>query len=374
MKTKLATTTDDAFFMTRALELAKKGLGAVSPNPLVGAVLVKDNEVIGEGYHRGYGLAHAEVEAFADAKNKHNDVHGSTLYVTLEPCSHETPHKKTPPCMPVVIGSGVTRVVCAMIDPNPDVSGRGMRLLKRARIETELGCLEKEANELNKGFVETMTKKRPFVAVKIATSLDGKIATKTRESKWITSKESRDSVYRLRDNFDAIIVGRGTVMEDNPRLKGEKTEPLRVILDSKLKTPITAHVYESPKALVFTTKAASEAKIAVFKRAAVDVVVLPEISLKRVLKELTGRGIVSVFIEGGAQVFGSAFDEDVVNRIYWYTAPIIIGGAEGISAVAGEGIKSLKNAKKFRWVSCEQSDEDLLMTLDRKTDSFGRFA
>lgn len=364
----------DAQYMAKALELAKNGLGAVSPNPLVGALLVKDEVVVGQGFHRGFGLPHAEVEAINDAKKKGHDIRGATLYVTLEPCSHDSPHKKTPPCVPLIIENGIERVVCAMIDPNPDVSGRGVRLLKRARIDVESDCLTHEAHELNKGFIETMTKKRPFVLAKIATSLDGKIATKTGESKWITSKVSRDAVYRLRDTVDCIIVGRGTVEADNPRLRGETTEPLRVILDSKLKTPITAHVYESAKALVFTTKAASDAKIAVFKRAAVDVVVLPEITLKRVLKELTSRGILSVLIEGGAQVFGSAFDEDVVNRIYWYTAPVIIGGADGIAAVAGEGIKALKNAKKYRWLTCEQSADDVLMILDRKTDSFGRFA
>ncbi len=373
MKTKY-TSSEDSAYIARALEIAKKGLGAVSPNPLVGAVLVKNNEIIGEGYHHGFGLAHAEIEAIADAKKNDKDIRGAVLYVTLEPCSHEIPHKKTPPCVPVLVSSGIERVVCSMIDPNPDVSGRGIRLLKREKIETVVGCLEKEAQELNKGFVETMTKKRPFVAVKVATSLDGKIATKTGESKWITCKESRDSVHEMRDKFDAILVGRGTVMADNPRLKGEQTEPLRIILDSKLQTPITAHVYETPKALVFTTKAASTAKIAVFKRAAVDVVVLPEISLKRVLKELTSRGILSLLIEGGSKIFGSAFDEDVVNRIYWYTAPIVIGGADGVSAVSGDGIKSLKNAKKYKWVSCAQSADDIIMTLDRKTDSFGRFA
>lgn len=356
----------DIHFMQRAIELAERGRGAVSPNPLVGAVLVKNQVIIGEGYHHGFGLPHAEKEALLCAQKGGYSVKGATLFITLEPCCHTSSSKKTPPCSPLLIESGIKRIICALQDPNPLVSGRGIRQLKRAGIVVEIGCLESMATELNIGYISCIEKKRPFVVVKIASSIDGRIATKTGESQWITSDTSRKSVYTLRDHFDAILVGKGTILADNPHIRGLKTEPLRVILDSELKTSLTAHVYESPKAIVYTTPKAPVSKIEAFKRGGVDVIVLPELKLKRVVKELLSRGIMSLFIEGGSEIFGSAFDEDIVDRVYWYFAPVVIGGKNALSAVNGEGVRRLKNAKQYVWKTCEQIGPDLLMILERR--------
>lgn len=365
-------TRDDLEFMQQALRLAEKGRGAVSPNPMVGCIMVKNGKKIGAGYHRGFGLPHAEVEAFKEALTRENSFEGSTVYVTLEPCCHSGENKKTPPCVPYLIESGVKRVVIAMLDPNPEVAGRSVRMLKRAGITVDVGCLQSQSQELNKGFCTWITKNRPYVSVKVAASLDGKIATKSGDSKWITSPESRKLVYELRDLSDAILVGKGTVLADNPHLKGHTTEPLRVILDSTLKTPLASHVYETGKVIVMSTPQASPAKIATFNKHGIEVCILPELTVKRVLKELAQRGVTSVFVEGGSSVFGSFFDSDSADCIYWFTAPLIIGGASALGAVGGEGVRMLKNAHRYTIESCAQVDGDLLTTLVRTAENHER--
>lgn len=351
--------------MQEALDLAEHGRGAVSPNPMVGCVVVKNNKKIGSGYHQGFGLAHAEKNALNNALTTESSLKGTTLYVTLEPCCHDSETKKTPPCVPYIIEAGISRVVVAMLDPNPEVSGRGVRMLKRAGVTVEVGCMESQSRELNAGFISWVTQKRPYVSVKVASSLDGKIATKSGDSKWITSEKSRKLVYELRDRSDAILVGKGTVLADNPRLHGATTEPLRVILDSQLKTPLASHVYETSKCLIFATQSASQAKITNFRKSGIEVVVLPEISFKRVLKELALRGITSVFVEGGSHIFGSVFDSNLVDRIYWFTGPFVIGGLDSLSAVGGEGVRMVKNAHKYKLTTVTHIEDDVFLILER---------
>lgn len=347
-------------FMQRALFLAKKGAKKVSPNPLVGAVLVKDGKIIGEGYHRAFGLPHAEIEAFKSAKKRGHTIKGATLYVTLEPCMHE--EKKTPPCVPAVIESGVSKVIIAMKDPNPKVSGRGIQALKRAGIATEVGLCGAHAKELNAPYIKWITTAIPFVAMKVAMSLDGKTATRTGDSKWITSQKSRTYVHELRDTCDAILVGSHTILLDNPILKGKTCEPIRIILDSTLKTPLTANVLRDSNVIFATTDRAPQKKIRVLEKLGVRVKVFPKkISIVPLLKYLGSVGISSVFVEGGAEVFGSFIDSKQIDKVYWFIAPKIIGGSNAKPATSGMGVAFIKNAMNLTNMQTKQIGTDLFI-------------
>lgn len=350
----------DQEYMRLAIRLAQKGWGYTSPNPMVGAVLVKGEKIVGKGAHLYCGGDHAEVAAIKDAGA---EAKGATLYVTLEPCCHL--EKRTPPCTEAIISAGIKKVIVSTLDPNPYVSGKGIKRLEDANIHCEVGLLEKSAKQLNEAYFKFMQTNIPFVTLKLGMSLDGKIATKNYESKWITSEKSRQFVQYLRLGADAIIVGANTVKIDNPelsiRIKRRKKIPkklLRVIVSGKLDIPLQARVFHSKinkngyfelHTLVATTNRAPEEKITEFKNAGVEVLILPEeeegrVSLKELIAKLGERKIVSVLIEGGSELAWSALRSQVVDKIIFFYAPKIIGGRESIVAVGGAGISKLEEA------------------------------
>ncbi len=321
--------------MGRALELAKRGAPFVSPNPMVGAVLVKKGKIIAESWHQKFGGPHAEALLFQQLKKKGISASGADLYLNIEPCV-EFFGKKTPGCASQIIASGIRRVFIAMKDPDPRVKGHGIRVLRKAKISIEVGCLKKEAARLNEKFIKWMHTGMPFVTMKVAMSLDGKIATKTGDSKWITSPESRHFVKQLRDEHDAILVGINTVLRDNPELKGICREPLRIILDSKLQIPPRANVLRDSNVLLVTTRRS---------KASFPCKILPKkIRLAPLLRFLGSRGISSILVEGGSEVFGSFVDARMVDRFVWFLAPKIIGGRSAKTAVGGEGVSLMKRA------------------------------
>lgn len=356
----------DQSFMSRALALATKGRGSVSPNPLVGAVIVKNRKIIAEGFHGKFGAPHAEVEALAAAKRKGISVRGATLYVTLEPCVGFPQIKKTPACAPSIINARIKRVFVAMKDPNARVAGRGIENLKKAGIEVELDLLHEEAAYLNRGFTKWITQKIPFVTLKLATSLDGKIATKTGQSKWITGDRARGFVHNLRDQFDAIVAGKNTLIADDPLLSGLKTTPHRVIFDSALKTALSARVFRTDGARIFviTTQAAPSKKISALRNRGVVVKLFSKttrpLGITRALKFLATQGVTSVLVEGGGEVAGSFIDAKAVDEIFWFIAPKIIGGRDARPSVAGSGIAKLSHALALKNMTVTQLGEDFL--------------
>ncbi|MEK7314198.1 MAG: bifunctional diaminohydroxyphosphoribosylaminopyrimidine deaminase/5-amino-6-(5-phosphoribosylamino)uracil reductase RibD, partial [Deltaproteobacteria bacterium] len=337
-------------FMRLAIKLAKKGLGRTSPNPAVGSVVVKNGKIIGRGYHEEAGLPHAEVNALQDAGKTAQD---STLYVTLEPCVH---FGRTPPCVQTIINSGVKKVVVGSIDPNPKVSGKGIRALKKSGIEVIKDVLRDECLSLNETYVKYITKKTPFVVLKLATTLDGKIATSTGDSKWITSLESRRYVHRLRSLVDCVMVGSGTVLKDDPGLtvrlvKGKN--PARAVLDGSLKVSPCAKVFAShtERVFIFTSAKANKNKIRLLEEKGVEVVKVKEskdgLSVKDVLRELGKRGVTSVLIEGGSRLAASALKEGVVDKAIFIMAPKIIGG-DGVDCVGSVGVKRVDEAVSLK--------------------------
>ncbi|WP_027363613.1 bifunctional diaminohydroxyphosphoribosylaminopyrimidine deaminase/5-amino-6-(5-phosphoribosylamino)uracil reductase RibD [Desulfotruncus alcoholivorax] len=340
----------DLKYMELALELAAKALGRTSPNPVVGAVVVKDGRIVGKGYHARAGTPHAEIHALREAGE---DAAGATLYVTLEPCCH---HGRTGPCTDAVIRAGIKRVVLAMTDPNPLVAGKGAQKLRDAGIEVVCGVREAEARRLNEVFIKYISTGRPYVVLKTAMSLDGKIATAGGESKWITGPRAREHVHLLRDRYDAILVGIGTVLADDPSLTTrlpdrEGRDPVRVILDSGAATPPGAKILtqnSQAQTIIVTTGEAPPDKVKRLERAGAVVIKVPGhdegVSLPDTLRELAGREITSVLVEGGARVNGSFIKEKLVDKVYWYIAPKIIGGGMAPGPVGGPGIQVLNDA------------------------------
>ncbi|HIE13634.1 MAG TPA: bifunctional diaminohydroxyphosphoribosylaminopyrimidine deaminase/5-amino-6-(5-phosphoribosylamino)uracil reductase RibD [Desulfotomaculum sp.] len=354
--------TDEAF-MRRTFELAAQARGWTSPNPMVGAVIVRDGRVVAEGYHRRVGLPHAEVEALRAAGE---DARGSTLYVSLEPCCHTG---RTGPCTEAIIAAGVKRVVAAMADPNPLVSGKGFARLKESGVEVEFGILEREARRLNEAFIKFITTRRPFVILKTAMSLDGKIATATGESKWITGEEAREYVHQLRNACDAVLVGIGTVLKDDPslttRLPGGGRDPARVVVDSRARTPLEARVLnQRSEAATFiaVTEMAPPERMEALKQAGAQVLVCgpgPAVDLKFLLAALAEREIASVLVEGGSAVNASFLLQGLVDKLVWFIAPLIIGGREAIGPVGGTGVRSLAKAIRLSELSVRQLGSDL---------------
>lgn len=352
----------DSEYMALAIDLAKQTTGQTSPNPVVGAVLVKDNEMIGMGAHLKAGEPHAEVHAIKMAGEKVKD---ATLYVTLEPCSH---YGKTPPCSDLVIQSHIQRVVIASVDPNPLVAGQGIKKLREAGIEVEVGLLREQADNLNQTFFHFISTKQPFVTLKSATSLDGKIATVTGESQWITGDEARRDVHRYRHEHDAILVGVGTVIQDNPglttRLPGGGKNPIRIILDSHLRTPLNAAVVNDGLAetWIITAQTPQKATLSPFlskKNVKVIPMEQPGIEIPLLLDLLGQKGITSLFVEGGSKVNGSFIQSHLVNQIIMYIAPKIIGGALAPTAIGGEGFKQINDVMPLTIKSVEPIGEDL---------------
>ena len=354
----------DEYYMKMALKLAQKGRGYVSPNPLVGAIIVKDDRIIGRGYHQRYGENHAEINAL---KNAAENVAGSTLYVTLEPCCHEG---KTPACIDSITKHKITRVVIGTIDSNPLVSCRGIKYLQNCGIEVKTGILEPECRELNEVFFHFMETKLPFVTIKYAQTLDGRIATATGQSQWISSPPSLKFTHKLRAAHDAILVGVGTIIKDNPELTVRLVRgrnPLRVIVDSALKIPAKSKVLKNlseTKTIIATIKKASDPQFKRLTKLGAEIITVNadkqgKVDLKKLLKMLAKRNISSVLIEGGAQIITSILINNLANRLVTVIAPKILG--KGIEAVGDLKIHNLDLAKKLSIRKIARSGDDIII-------------
>ncbi|MCS7264782.1 MAG: bifunctional diaminohydroxyphosphoribosylaminopyrimidine deaminase/5-amino-6-(5-phosphoribosylamino)uracil reductase RibD [Armatimonadetes bacterium] len=362
----------DAFWMKRALRLARKAIGWTSPNPPVGAVIVKNDLLIAEGYHEGAGKPHAEAVALAKAGK---EAEGSTLYVTLEPCDH---YGRTPPCTQGIIAAKIKRVVIGTVDPNPIVNGRGIARLKEAGIEVTIGILEREAKELIEPFAKFITQRIPFVTLKLAMSADGKIATKTRKSKWLTGEPARRLAHRLRHEHDAVMVGVGTIIADDPQLnvrlvRSKVKQPIRVVVDSKAKTPPTAKVIGSAESpcIIATTEQAPEERVKKLLDAGAEVWILPSDSKGRVdllelLKRLAKQNVVSVLVEGGSELSGEFLTQRLIDRIILFIAPLLIGGRNAMLAFGGEGFEKLSDAVRLSEIKLRKLGEDFVLTASVK--------
>ena len=351
--------------MRRALVLARRGYTA--PNPMVGAVLVKDGRVVGEGCHRRAGQSHAEVEALRQAGEQ---ARGATLYVTLEPCSH---WGRTPPCADALIEAGVRCVYAAMQDPNPQVAGKGFQKLREAGVEVHVGVLEDEARRLNEIFVKYHTAGMPFVTVKAAMSLDGKIATPTGDSQWITEEPARRLVHRLRARHDAIMVGIGTVLKDDPLLtvrlprRKEPMRRLRVIVDSRLRCPEGARVLqvEDSPTLIATTDAAPLDKIARLRERGVEVETFPaedrRVDLLGLMRALAQRGITGVLCEGGGTIIAGLLARRLVDKVVFFYAPRILGGRDALTAVEGDGCPIVQQGLRLDRVYWRRIGQDMMV-------------
>ncbi|VBB07933.1 riboflavin biosynthesis protein ribd [Lucifera butyrica] len=355
----------DEYYMRQALALAERGLGRTRPNPMVGAVIVRDNTVVGQGWHKKAGTPHAEIHALTQAGDL---ARGATLYVTLEPCSH---YGRTGPCADAVIQAGIKKVVVAMVDPNPLVAGKGLEKLRAAGIEVVEGILAGQAAGLNEVFIKWVTTGMPFGILKTAMTLDGKIATVSGQSQWITGPPARQFVHTLRDRYDGILVGIGTVLADDPaltaRLPQATQNPVRIVADSLARTPLTAKVVNDEAATIVAVlpEAPPERREALQKKG-VDVVVVPRgktgIDLKSLFQILGKRGISSILIEGGPAVNQSALAANVVDKVYWFIAPKIIGGTSAPGPVGGEGISCLDAAILLKNTAIQQVGEDVLVS------------
>ncbi|NLW07490.1 MAG: bifunctional diaminohydroxyphosphoribosylaminopyrimidine deaminase/5-amino-6-(5-phosphoribosylamino)uracil reductase RibD [Clostridia bacterium] len=354
--------------MRRALELAARGLGRTSPNPAVGAVIVRDGRVVGEGYHQRAGTPHAEIHALRAAAEA---ARGGTLYVTLEPCCH---FGRTPPCTEAIIAAGINRVVAAMPDPNPGVAGKGFDILRQAGIKVEIGLLAEEARRLNEAFAKFISRGLPWVTLKMALTLDGKIATRTGASRWITGPTSRTRVHELRDKHDAILVGIGTVLKDDPLLTtrlpgGRGRDAVRIILDSRLRLPLTARVINldsvAPTVVATTEAAPASARQQLLDRG-VEVLTLPaeagRVAWQPLLAELARRNITSVLVEGGAEVNASALAAGVVDKIIAFIAPKIFGGTVAPGPVGGQGVTLPGEAWQLDNLTVEPCGEDVMLS------------
>ncbi len=354
----------DAHFMLRALQLAELGRGRVSPNPMVGAVIVKDGRVVGEGYHQKFGEAHAEVNALDVAGDA---AVGATLYVTLEPCAHEG---KTGPCVKRIIEAGIRRVVGGMVDPNPLVDGRGFNYLRSKGIEVTVGVMEDACRELNAGYIKWVVNRLPLVTLKVAQTLDGRIATSSGHSKWITSEEARCEAHRIRSQHDALLVGINTVIADDPQLTVRHVKavsPLRLILDSRLRIPLDAKVLsdEMPqKTAIITTEVASKEKIARIQEKGASVLVMPVddrgwVDQTLLWQTLAQQGITSVLLEGGSTVNTECLKHKIVDRVVIFVAPKILGS--GIDMVGDLQIRNINSAILVQEVVIKQLNGDLLV-------------
>jgi diaminohydroxyphosphoribosylaminopyrimidine deaminase/5-amino-6-(5-phosphoribosylamino)uracil reductase len=359
---------NDENYMRRAIELALLARGRTSPNPIVGAVIVKDGKIIGKGYHHQAGTPHAEINALTDAGQ---EARGATMYVTLEPCSH---YGKTPPCAHALVEAGLKRVVAAVLDPNPLVGGRGMAILEKAGIETTVGVCEEEAARINEFFFKYITTGRPFVTLKMAMTLDGKIATGTGDSKWISNEKSRTFVHELRNIYDAVMVGIGTVLQDNPRLntrleRKDCRNPIRVIIDGRLDLPPESYIVQSAASqptLVFCAEAAPHHKVHLLEESGIKVIKVegtPEaIALEAVLESLGRMNICSVMVEGGAEINGYLIEHKLADKVHWFIAPKLAGGRKAPSPVGGDGVEQMSAAAMVSKLEVQNFEEDILIT------------
>lgn len=357
----------DERFMWIALDLARRGRGSTSPNPMVGAVVVRDGKIVGTGYHQAPGGPHAEVAALRQAGEK---ARGAVLYVNLEPCAHRG---RTGPCADAIIRAGISRVVAAMEDPNPLVAGKGFRKLAEAGIELKRGVLEEKALRLNEVYVKFITTGRPFVIVKTAVTADGKTATRTGRSRWITGEKARAFVHRLRHNSDAIAVGIDTVLRDDPLLTarlegGGGRDPLRVIVDSRARLPLDARVINSASraaTLLAVTPAAPADKLRALEEKGVEILLLPgregRVDLEALMRKLGERGVCQLMVEGGGNLNYSLLEAGLVDKLMLFMAPLIIGGRESPTSFEGAGVARLEEAWRLKDMEIKQYDGDLLL-------------
>ncbi len=354
----------DEQYMHRALELAGKGCGFVNPNPLVGAVIVKAGKIIGEGYHQRYGELHAERNALAACIESPK---GATMYVTLEPCCHQG---QTPPCTEAIITHGISRVVIGSSDPNPLVAGGGVRILQQHGIEVTTGVLTAECDRINEVFFHFIQHKTPYVVMKYAMTMDGKIATSTGSSKWVTGEVARNRVQVDRHRYMGIMVGVGTVLADNPmltcRLPNGKN-PVRIICDTWLRTPVAANVVQSAKEVptILATCCTDEKRMQNYRADGCEIIVLQQkndgIDLQELMVELGKRGIDSIFLEGGATLNASALHSGIVKKVQSYLAPKLVGGVSAKSPIGGEGIQEMAAAVQLGKPMITVLGEDILL-------------
>ncbi len=353
-------------FMSRAIRLARRGLGRTSPNPMVGAVIVKEGHIVGEGFHRAPGEPHAEVEAIRASGIK---TQGAELFVTLEPCNH---YGRTPPCTQAIMAAGIKKVYYGIDDPNPSVIGGGAESLRKAGIEVVGQVLENRCKALNEVYLTNVTLRRPHVYLKLAMSLDGRIATRSGHSQWITSEHSRMKAHRLRDRVCAIMVGIETILADNPRLTtrlGERSgrDPIRVVADSNLRTPLDANIFNqtSPSGVIIATRdnPPSRLKARLEKKGAkvIQTASPDKVDLKDLLSTLYKMGITSLLIEGGAGLAWGALEARIVDRCLFFYAPIIIGGKSAPSGVSGIGINRLEEAPRLVEMRSSKVGPDILV-------------
>lgn len=351
--------------MKLALELAEKGKGKVNSNPMVGAVIVKNEKIIGQGYHKCYGEAHAEINAFNSVVK---DISGSTMYVTLEPCSH---YGKTGPCVNKIIENKISKVVVGSLDPNPIVSGTGVKKLREAGVEVIVGVLEEECKKLNEVFMKYIVCKKPFITLKSAMSLDGKIATAKGESKWITGEKARREVHKLRNEVLGIMVGVNTIIKDNPeltcRLKNGKN-PIRIVVDSTLRIPISSNVVtdvNKARTIVATTNVSDKNKILELENLGVEVLIIKSkdkrVDLNELVAKLGELNIDSILLEGGSTLSFSAINSGIVDKLQIYISPKIIGGELSKTPVGGSGIELLSDAFKVEDLTSKFVGEDILL-------------
>lgn len=356
----------DSYYMKRALTLARRGSGFVNPNPLVGAVLVRDGKIVGEGWHREFGGAHAEVNAVA-AAGEH--AAGSDLYVTLEPCSHQG---KTPPCTDLIIRSGIKKVIIGMQDPNPLVNGKGISILKEHGILVHSGVLESECRKQNEVFIRFITRNRPFVVFKYAMTLDGKIATVDNASRWITGEESRRIVHRLRHSMSSVMVGVDTIIYDDPllnvRLRGKNMRsPLKIIADSGLRIPLESRVLlnEPQLCMIATTEKADQGKVKTLQRMGVQVLTCPtkdgKVDLESLFLTLGRMDIDGILLEGGSTLAFSALKAGLVDKVLAFVAPKMLGGAEAPTPVGGAGIPAMEDALNLHSLSMKRAGRDFMI-------------
>ncbi len=352
------------YYMKLAMKLALKAKGKTSPNPMVGAVVVKHERIIGRGYHEKAGSPHAEIIALDEAGK---NAKGAILYVTLEPCTH---FGRTPPCVYRIIQSGVRQVYIGMIDPNPLNNGKGIEMLRQQHIKVQVGFLEKELKRINEAFIKHITRKMPFVTVKVGQSLDGKIASRTGDSKWITSDKSRIFAHKMRRDYDAIVVGVNTVLRDNPKLNAwfSRKHPVKVIIDSQLSTPRDANIFSGNSKVIIAILASrpgqeTDNRDVLAKKAQILEVKEKggQVNLKDTFKKLATMGIANVLVEGGGTLIGSLFDEGLVDKILFFISPKIIGGKEATSSVMGLGIARVEKAVKLKEVKIRRLGEDFLV-------------
>ena len=348
----------DEFFIKLAIKLAEKGLSWTNPNPMVGAVIAKNDRVIGKGFHHKVGLAHAEVEAL---KAVTEDPQGATMYVNLEPC---VIFGRTPPCTDAIIKSGIKKIVCCSFDPNPKVHGKGIAKLQEAGIQTSVGVLADEARLLNEAFFTFHEKKRPYVAIKFAASLDGKIATKTGDSKWITNEKARIYARKLRGQYQAILVGINTILVDDPNLGARingKRDPIRIIIDPLLQIPANAQVLRDTNVIIVTSSKAEKRKRELLENKGFPILVFDKkrITIPELLSRLREKEIISILVEGGGETLGSFVDSKIIDKVYAFHAPILIGGKKAIG-IGGNGARSIQQALQLKNISHKKFNDNFL--------------